>query len=264
MPPSRGMSYTIDEQNLERQRLLARAIEPFTNRLLDAIQLRPGSRCLDLGCGIGGTTGLIADRIGPRGECVGIDQNAALIEVARGGFSGDPRIVFRAADASRLPFVDGEFDFVFTRYLLVHLKEPASLLREMVRVARKGGVVAAQEPDMLFQCTYPDSWAYQRLGDIFTKLFANAAAGRKLASLFRLAECNPIGTMGAIGLDESDGSTFKRLYRLTIEAVRPALVQGGILNETAFDSLLKELLRVENDESILCIGHPVIAVWAEA
>jgi len=53
------MSYTIDEQNLERQRLLATVLEPATKQLLDTLRLPPGSR-LDLGCGIGETTRLRA------------------------------------------------------------------------------------------------------------------------------------------------------------------------------------------------------------
>src|SRR2546430_6142556 len=77
------MSYTIDERNLERQRLLARVLEPLTKRLLDALRLRPDSRCLDIGCGIGETTRLIARYLGPHGECTGIDQDGALIEVAQ-------------------------------------------------------------------------------------------------------------------------------------------------------------------------------------
>jgi hypothetical protein len=62
------MSYTIDEENLERQQLLAMILEPATKQLLDALKLAPGSCCLDLGCGIGETTRLIAGSLGPQGE----------------------------------------------------------------------------------------------------------------------------------------------------------------------------------------------------
>ena len=137
------MSYTIDERNLERQRLLARVLEPLTKRLLDALRLRPDSRCLDIGCGIGETTRLIARYLGPHGECTGIDQDGALIEVAQAGPSIGARLSFRVGDATKLPFEDGAFDFVFIRYLLVHVQEAPTVLREMIRVARKGGVVAA-------------------------------------------------------------------------------------------------------------------------
>src|SRR5947208_9694682 len=77
------MSYTIDERNLERQRLLARVLEPLTKRLLDALRLRPDSRCLDIGCGIGETTRLIARYLGPHGECTELTKMARSLKWRR-------------------------------------------------------------------------------------------------------------------------------------------------------------------------------------
>ena len=114
------MSYPIDEQNLERQRLLARVLEPITKRLLDGLRLRPDSRCLDIGCGIGETTRLIARYLGPQSECTGVDQDPGLIQVAQTGPSTGASLTFRVCDATKLPFEAETFDFVFTRYLLVH------------------------------------------------------------------------------------------------------------------------------------------------
>ena len=255
------MSYTIDERNLERQRLLARVLEPLTKRLLDALRLRPDSRCLDIGCGIGETTRLIARYLGPHGECTGIDQDGALIEVAQAGPSIGARLSFRVGDATKLPFEDGAFDFVFIRYLLVHVQEAPTVLREMIRVARKGGVVAAQEGDFMFQqCCYPDSWAYKRLNDIWGALFANAMVGRALVALFREAGCRPVGTMDDICM-EPGCSGLKRLYRMTIEAAGPALLREGLLNESDFDALCQEFLRVETDAAVVCIGNPIVTIW---
>jgi SAM-dependent methyltransferase len=252
------MSYTLDEQNLERQHLLARVLEPFTKRLLDALRLRPDSRCLDVGCGIGETTRLIARYLGPQGECTGIDQDGALIGVAQAGPCTGARLSFRVGDATKLPFEDGAFDFVFTRYLLVHVQEPLTVLRDMIRVARSGAVVAAQEGDFMFQqCCYPESWAYKRLNDIWGGLFANAMVGRKLVALFRDAGCSLVGTMADIYMEPGNAG-LKQLYRMTIEAAGPALLRKGVLNESDFDSLRQEFSRVETDASVVCIGNPVI------
>jgi SAM-dependent methyltransferase len=256
------MSYPIDERNLERQRLLARVLEPLTKRLLDVLRLRPDSHCLDVGCGIGETTRLIARYLGPQGGCTGIDQDAALINVAQPGLSTGDRLTFRVCDATQLPFEDETFDFVFTRYLLLHVQEALTVLREMIRVARKGAVVAAQEGDFMFdQCCYPDRWAYRRLNDIWGAVFANAMVGRQLVALFREAGCRPAGTMADICI-EPGCSGLKRLYRLSVEAVGPAVLRKGLLNESDFDALCQEFLRVETDEAVVCISNPVITVWS--
>jgi hypothetical protein len=133
------------------------------------------------------------------------------------------------------------------------------VLREMIRVARKGGVVAAQEPDMLFQCSYPDSPAYRRLGDMFATLFPDAAVGRKLPSLFSALGYRPSGTVGGIGtILDPDG---KRLYRLTVEGMGAALLRAGFCSELELQAMLQEFVRIEQDDSVFCVGHPLIAAW---
>jgi len=121
--------------------------------------------------------------------------------------------------------------------------------------------MAAQEGDFMFQqCCYPDSLAYKRLNDIWGALFANAMVGRALVALFREAGCRPVGTMADICM-EPGCSGLKRLYRMTIEAAGPALLREGLLNESDFDALCQEFLRVETDAAVVCIGNPIVTIW---
>ena len=62
----------------ERLRAQARVWEAATGRLFDRVELAPGSRCLDAGCGPGETMRLMAQRVGPSGRVIGIDVDAAL------------------------------------------------------------------------------------------------------------------------------------------------------------------------------------------
>ena len=76
------MSYLISEENLERQRLLTSFLGPTTDRLLDSLELPPGSRCLDIGCGIGESTRHLAKRIPHSSEVIGIEQDPKLVDTA--------------------------------------------------------------------------------------------------------------------------------------------------------------------------------------
>jgi hypothetical protein len=70
-----------------------------------------------------------------------------------------------------------------------------------------------------------------------------------------------VSTLAHIGI-EAEGSEMKRLYRMTFEGMGPALIQAGVLGEVEFQELCQEFLRVEGDESTVCIGNPVVTAWS--
>lgn len=255
------MSYTIDEHNRERQRLLFAMVEPITRRFLSGLPIRAGGRGLDLACGIGQTTRLLAEYLGADGECVGLDQNAELVRAAESGPPGRARLEFRVGDATRLPFEDATFDLVFTRYLLIHVPEPRAVLAEMRRVVRPGAVIAVQEPENSYQRTVPESWAYPRMIEMFEALFAHACFGRELVSLFRELGLEPKGAAAELPV-EFQGSTAKRLFRLTAEGMGPEILKRGLMSEGELDAWCAELRRVEEDPGVVCLGHPLVSVWA--
>src|SRR5262247_1696730 len=139
------MSYTIDERNPKRQQLLARALEPSTREVLAKLPRIANARCLDLGCGQGNTTRLLAEAIGST-DCIGVEYDAALVEYAAAQVN-PAGVSFQQGDATRLPFPDASFDVVFCRYLMIHLTDPLLVVREMLRVLRPGGFAVAYEGD---------------------------------------------------------------------------------------------------------------------
>src|SRR6266480_5203784 len=125
------MAYVISELNLERQKLLGKVLTPVTDRLLSALQLRSGVRGLDLGCGMGETTRQLVRALDKPKEIVGLELNPDLVETAKKLSSGEQDgVSFEQGDVSALEFADNSFDFVFARYLLMHLFEPEAVLKE--------------------------------------------------------------------------------------------------------------------------------------
>src|SRR5205814_9061074 len=172
--------------NLERQKLLGKVLAPVTDRLLSALHLRSGVRGLDLGCGMDETTRQLARTLDKPNEIVGLELNPDLVETTKKLSSGEQHgVSFEQGDVSALEFADNSFDFVFARYLLMHLFEPEAVLKEMLRVCKSGGTVAVQEPDFSFQRCYPDSWAYERLPDLFRRLFPDAFLGPSYGRCFK-------------------------------------------------------------------------------
>mgnify|MGYP003466422549 CR=1 FL=1 len=130
--------------------------------------LTEGASVLDIGCGPGTITAEFADRVAP-GRVVGVDAAAAVIERAAAQFDR-PNLQFMVGDAYALPFDDDSFDVVHAHQVLQHVSDPVAVLREMRRVAKPGGVVAAREVDYAGTFWYPrlsglDDWSvlYQRV-----------------------------------------------------------------------------------------------------
>lgn len=113
-------------------RALARA-------LTDASGVRPGCRALDVGCGPGALTGELAARLGT--DCVAaVDPSAPFADACRRRLRG-VRVDIAAAEA--LPFPDSAFDVVLSQLVVNFMSDARAGLREMRRVVRPGGTVAA-------------------------------------------------------------------------------------------------------------------------
>ncbi len=99
-------------------------------------ELKAGGSALDVACGSGKLTALLARMAGSSGHVVGLDFSRQMLEVAR---SEHPGIEFLDGDALNLPFEDAGFDASTIAFGLRNLADPVRGLREMLRVVRPGG-----------------------------------------------------------------------------------------------------------------------------
>jgi ubiquinone/menaquinone biosynthesis C-methylase UbiE len=110
-------------------------------------RLRAGMALLDVGCGPGTLTVDLARRVAP-GRVVGIDRSAEVLEEARRHAAGaGVEVAFEVGDVYALAHPDAVFDVVHAHQVLQHLADPVAALREMRRVLRAGGVLAARDSD---------------------------------------------------------------------------------------------------------------------
>jgi len=124
-------------------------------RTLAAASVAPGMRVLDVACG----PGIVSCAVALQGAHVtGIDLTPAMLAQARERQQSLKleNLDWHVGDATRLPFTDASFDVVLTRYSFHHMLDPATALREMKRVCRKGGrvVVIDATPSPETQAAY--------------------------------------------------------------------------------------------------------------
>jgi ubiquinone/menaquinone biosynthesis C-methylase UbiE len=119
---------------------------PVAAELIEAADLRPGERVLDVACGTGIVTRLAADRVRADGSVAGLDPNPAMLAVAREAASGEAPITWHEAHAEHIPLDDDRFDVVLCGMGLQFFANRAAALREIRRVLAPGGRFVANVP----------------------------------------------------------------------------------------------------------------------
>ncbi|HZR43688.1 MAG TPA: methyltransferase domain-containing protein [Ktedonobacteraceae bacterium] len=190
MSHERTHRYTADQDDPHNHKhtgtsaflnLSDRFFAPLDRQIVAWLQLAPGSRVLDAGCGSGGMTRLLAQAVGSDGEVFGLDANAQLIEGDRSQVRDTDvagQIQFQEGDVLHLPFEDGTFDLVWCSRVIHGLSDQVAGVRELARVVRPGGRVVLREGGLLprflpFDVGLGDPGLQGRLEVAHEQMFAN-------------------------------------------------------------------------------------------
>jgi SAM-dependent methyltransferase len=118
---------------------MARYSNQLSGPLADLAGVKAGQRVLDVGCGPGALTAELVARLGAD-QVSAVDPSSTFVAAARDRFPG---VDLRLASAEELPFGDGEFDAALAQLVVQFMTDPVAGLREMARVTKPGGPVAA-------------------------------------------------------------------------------------------------------------------------
>jgi len=121
------------------QRFMGRFSEPLAARFADLAGVRRGQQALDVGCGPGALTAELVGRLGAD-AVYAVDPSPPFAEAVAERLPG---VEVSVAAAERLPFPDGAFDAALAQLVVHFMTDPVAGLREMGRVTRPDGVVAA-------------------------------------------------------------------------------------------------------------------------
>ncbi len=139
------MSFTVGADAYDR--FMGRYSVPLAPLLADFAAVAADQRVLDVGCGPGALTAELVGRLGPAAVAA-VDPSEPFVAAAR---ERHPGVDVQRAAAEELPFGDQEFDAALAQLVVHFMADPVAGLREMARVTREHGVVAAcvwdQQPD---------------------------------------------------------------------------------------------------------------------
>ncbi len=210
----------------------------YRQRMFDLLDVQPGARLLDVGCGAGNDVQDLARLVGPSGRVVGIDSSATMLQQARTR-TADAHlpVEFLQGDAYQLPFEDNTFDSCLSSRVFKHLTSPERALSEMVRVARPGARIVVAEADFdLIIVDIPDRTLARKMIHAACDRVRQGWMGRQLPTLFRLA--------GLIDLEITG-------HMLSIDYEYFQMVFGGLLQEAQAEGQVEasEVTRFWNELS---------------
>jgi SAM-dependent methyltransferase len=157
--PPRATIAAMSFSNAESyDRFMGRYSVVLAPQLADLAGVAPGQRVLDVGCGPGALTGELVRRVGAEAVSA-VDPSEPFVAAAR---ERHPGVDVRQAGAEELPFPDDAFDAALAQLVVHFLPEPVTALREVVRVVRPGGVVAASVWDHLERGPLTPFWRAAR------------------------------------------------------------------------------------------------------
>ena len=136
--------------------LLADLFEPASRTFLERTAVRSGGGgpdhrpglAVDLGCGTGRTTRLVAEVLKPE-RTLGLDQSEFFVAVAAGAPPGSPGVGFAVHDVTRVPFPCPPADVCYGRLLLSHLPDPGAVLAAWATQLAPGGLLLADEVERI-------------------------------------------------------------------------------------------------------------------
>ncbi len=153
--------------------------------MADFLDLKNVSLVLDVGCGDGALTAYLRDASSSHARAIGLDRDPQALSRAR-----SRNITSVRGDALHLPLRSDSADLVVCRRLLMNLTSPLDAVREMIRVAKRGGQISALEPDFLAEhgySTVPGELDFLRKLLVLTSEGSVLDFGRRVPALFEQA-----------------------------------------------------------------------------
>jgi SAM-dependent methyltransferase len=260
--------YTLGSNPAERERLRRQSddLAAHSVALLSHVDLPPGARALDLGCGPAGAIELLAQRVGATGSVTAVDIDPTHVTLARQLVQDrqlDNVEVLRA-DARNTGLPSGSFDVVHARLLLVNIPSPEAVVAEMVRLVKPGGWVLTEEADSAAHICYPPHPAWDRLITILHAAYGSDGAdvliGRKLARMLRDGGLADIGVDACADVYPA-GHPRRTLIADLVRSMRAKVVQGGLVADAEWARLDHQVREHLSDPETVTMSCLYFLAW---
>jgi SAM-dependent methyltransferase len=248
----------------ERLRVLSRVMAPTTHALLARVGVAPDARCLDVGCGGGDVTVVLAAMV-PDGSVVGVDFDPVKIAAAReeAAARGVANVEYREADLAAVTSGDERFDLIYVRFVLSHLTDPAGALRGLVGCLAPGGALVAEDIDIDGALCWPPSPAFDQARALYAATVRSRGADPQLG--LRLPALLLDAGLADVDVEVVQPAALwgdaKRIQLLTLEATADSMVAAGLATSDEIAGIASELAAYIDRPDTLASTARTIQSW---
>lgn len=256
----------IKHQEIERLIIQAKCWEPEAETLFDQIGVRPGWKCVDLGCGPVGVLSPLSRRVGAQGQVLGVDEDPDCIIAAKD-----------LVDRENLTNVDiikgnlfanslkkNAFNLCHMRFVFNQEGCDQELLEDMITLTRPGGVIVSQESDWTTWKCYPPQPSWSTLRNAMIAVFEHTGgdinAGLRTYPMFQEANLSEIQIRSAI-LAMPVGHPYRSGLIEFALTMKDRILAAGILTEAAFNENIKACQEVIKNPDIIIFSYALTQVW---
>jgi ubiquinone/menaquinone biosynthesis C-methylase UbiE len=268
--PSSTVPYVLGGTLTEQQRLVTQAhgLEKPARWLLDQIDIKLGSRTVDVGCGPIGIINLLSERVGTDGLVIGVEREPRFFEMActEKNKRGLRNVQLVNADAVNTGLEKNCYDVVHERLVLINipLVTQQAILKEMLSLLKPGGTIAIEEFDFVSFACDPDhpSWniLFSTWCEAFNAAGGNLSIGRSLARLLRGVGAENIRMCAHANLPQV--GEYQRTHLLSlIESTRELMIGSGKLTEVELSHHMSALAKHLGDPATTLIDRLVVQAW---
>ena len=141
-------SMQLGDNDADRLTLLGQFYDPSSAAFLESACVAEGDSIADLGCGHGGVTNRIADRVGEAGTVYAVDASAVQLRIARSVLARHRNVTFVESTVEDDPLCGIRVDWVYSRFLLMHVGDVRRALRAMADMLSEGGALLLEIADV--------------------------------------------------------------------------------------------------------------------
>lgn len=259
--------YVLGGTDTELQRLLAQiaGLEPQARWLLDQIDIRPGGRAVDIGCGPLGILDLLSERVGPAGKVVGLERERRFAEMAKDQIAQRNlrNVEIVQGDALATGLDRESFDLAHERLVLINVPDRAAFITEMLSLVRPGGVIALEDIDNVSWLCEPAHPSWDALYNVFHAVFGAGGGdgfiGRRLVHYLRRAGVQDI--QWKIHADIAPRG-YRHTHMLSLlESLREKILKLGLLSEAELRQHQDALAKHLDDPDTIVVDKLLVQAW---